>query len=127
MVSKFTQIEDKESKMSDVSADRMYKKGQSEQSIEQHKLDLIAWELMEIGEHLLDPDGLDKGHIQECLDYCYNVNSLTDEQFVKAFVMDGKVEMYKWEYTEDLSIHDLLFGHSAVSALAAEEEENEED
>ncbi len=112
--------------MTDAAADRMYKKGQSEQSIEQHKLDLIAWELMEIGEHLLDPDGLDKGHIQECLDYCYNVNSLTDEQFVKAFVMGGKVEMYKWEYTEDLSIHDLLFGHSAVSALAAEEEENEE-
>ena len=113
--------------MTDAAADRMYKKGQSEQSIEQHKLDLIAWELMEIGEHLLDPDGLDKGHIQECLDYCYNVNSLTDEQFVKAFVMDGKVEMYKWEYTEDPSIHDLLFGHSAASTPAAEEEENEED
>ena len=113
--------------MPDPTQERMYKKGQSEQSIEQHKLDLIAWELMAVGEHLLDPDGLDKGHIQECLDYCYNVNSLTDEQFVKAFVIDGKVEMYKWEYTEDPSIHDLLFGHSTVSTLVADEEENEEE
>ena len=119
-------IENKYSNMTDTTVDRMYKKGQSEQSIEQHKLDLIAWELMEVGEHLLDPDGLDKGHIQECLDYCYNVNSLTDDQFVKAFVIDGKVEMYKWEYTEDPSIHDLLFGHSAASTLAAEEEDNDQ-
>ena len=29
--------------MPDPTQERIYKKGQSEQSIEQHKLDLIAW------------------------------------------------------------------------------------